>query len=342
MTSPETSGTPIAIAIRRELLQRGFAACAFAACRPFPHGDYLLRWLAEGQAGEMTWMARGVESRLNPAHLLEGARTVVVAGMNGYQARPPGRAVVARYALGTDYHHLLRSRLQEVAAWMEGLGGRQRVCVDTSPLMEKVAGAVAGLGWQGKHTVLIHRRYGTWMLLGAIVTTLRIEPSAPEPDRCGSCSRCLNACPTGAITAPYQLDARRCLAYLSVEHKGPIPLQFRRAMGNRVFGCDDCLEVCPWNRWAEATREERLAARKLPDLREMLKWDDAAFRAFFRGTTIFRLKRARWLRNVAVVLGNLGDAEDLPALREAARDPDPLIAEHAVWAVREIEGRVKV
>ncbi|GAB4244877.1 MAG: tRNA epoxyqueuosine(34) reductase QueG [Candidatus Methylacidiphilales bacterium] len=313
--------------------------CGFARCGPLPHGDYLQRWLAEGQAGDMDWLTRGLGSRLDPSNLLPGARTLIVAGMNSYQPRPAGRGTVARYALGGDYHDLIRGRLKEVATWLENFGGRQRVCVDTSPLMEKVAAAMAGLGWQGKHTVMIHRRRGTWLLLGVIVTTLELPTDRPEPDRCGSCNRCMKACPTGAIHAPYQLDARRCLAYLSVECKGPIPEEFRRAMGDRVFGCDDCLDVCPWNRWAVATREMALAARPNPDLREMLAWDDATFRAHFRGTPIFRLKRNRWLRNVAVVLGNIGTMEDLPALRRAASDPDPLVAEHAAWAVREIESR---
>lgn len=330
---------PTATAIRSELAVRGFEVCGFALCGPLPHGDYLQRWLAEGQAADMDWLSRGLESRLDPSNLLPGARTLIVAGMNSYQPRPPRRGTVARYALGGDYHDLIRDRLKEVAAWLERFGGRQRVCVDTSPLMEKVAAVMAGLGWQGKHTVLIHRQRGTWLLLGVIVTTLELVPDGPEPDRCGSCERCRQACPTGAITAPYQLDARRCLAYWSVECKGPIPAEFRRAMGDRVFGCDDCLDACPWNRWAVATREATLAARPMPDLRDMLAWDDATFRAHFRGTPIFRLKRARWLRNVAVVLGNIGTVEDLPALREAASDPDPLVAEHAAWAMGEITAR---
>ncbi len=332
---------PTATAIRRELAVRGFEACGFASCGPLPHADYFRQWLAGGQAGDMDWLARGVESRLDPSELLSDARTLIVAGLNSYQPRPAGRGIVARYALGKDYHDVVRARLKEVAVWLEGFGGRQRVCVDTSPLLEKVAAAVAGVGWQGKHTVLIHRRRGTWLLLGVIVSTLEIPADPPEPDRCGSCDRCIRACPTAAITAPYQLDARRCLAYLSVECKGPIPEEFRRAMGDRVFGCDDCLDACPWNRWAVATREAALAARPMPDLREMLGWDDATFRAHFRGTPIFRLKRPRWLRNVAVVLGNVGTLEDLPALKRAATDPDPLVAEHAAWAICEIGEREK-
>ncbi|MFQ3671394.1 MAG: tRNA epoxyqueuosine(34) reductase QueG [Verrucomicrobiia bacterium] len=339
MTSPEGSGKPTATAIRSELAARGFDAVGFAPCEPIPHSAYLRQWLAEGQAGDMTWMTRGLDTRLDPTGLLPQARTLIVAGLNSYQPHPPGRGLIARYALGSDYHSLLRHRLHEVATWLETFGGHQRVCVDTSPLMEKVIAARAGLGWQGKHTVLIHRRHGTWLLLGVIVTTLDIPPDPPAPDRCGSCQRCLQACPTRAITAPYQLDARRCLAYLSVEHQGPIPTPFRRPMGHRLFGCDDCLDVCPWNRWAQHTRETSLAARPLPDLRDMLNWDDATFRHHFRGTPIFRLKRPRWLRNLAVVLGNIGTPDDLPALHRAASDPHPLIAEHASWAISEILAR---
>lgn len=287
----------------------------------------------------MDWMQKGLDARLDPRHLLAGARSLIVVGMNYFQPPPPQRGRIATYALGHDYHDLIRERLKQVAQWMESFGSQQRVCVDTSPLLEKVAAAQAGLGWQGKNTLLLHRRHGTWLFLGSILTTLDLPPDTPEKDHCGSCTRCLRACPTAAITAPYQLDARRCLAYLSIEHRGPIPLEFRRAMGDRVYGCDDCLTVCPWNRWAQTTREVSFQPWPRPDLRQMLAWDDPTFRAHFRGHPIFRLKRNRWLRNIAVVLGNIGTLEDLPALEHASHDPDPLISEHAQWAVSEIQAR---
>ncbi|MEY4402671.1 MAG: hypothetical protein RIR91_706, partial [Verrucomicrobiota bacterium] len=223
---------------------------------------------------------------------------------------------------------------------MRALGGDQKPYVDTGPVLEKPLAAEAGLGWQGKSTILLQRGFGTWLFLGVILTTLELEPSAKEPHRCGTCTRCLDACPTAAIVAPYQLDARRCLAYLTIEHDGPIPEEFRRPLGDRVFGCDECLDVCPWNRWAQATQEARFAPRALPVLRETLAWTEEQFVEHFRGTPVKRLGLRRWQRNALTVLGNTGTAADLPAVRALLGHPDPMVAEHAAWAEREMAARV--
>ncbi len=288
----------------------------------------------------MTWMGERLETRLNAGSVLPEARTLITLGMNYYQDPPPDRAVIARYALGDDYHNLIYKRLKKLCLPLRTAGGIQKPYVDTGPLLEKPIAARSGIGWQGKHTVVINRRAGCFFFLGTIVTTLEFEPDPPDPDRCGHCRKCIDACPTNAITAPYQLDARRCIAYLTIEHKGPIPPEFRSAIGNRVFGCDECLEVCPWNHWAQQTRESKFQPRPLPDIAETLRWDETTFRDHFEGSPIRRLGLTRWLRNASVVLGNIGTPEDLPALQRLLKSTtDPLVAEHAQWAVDQIENR---
>jgi epoxyqueuosine reductase len=319
----------------------GFDACAVTSAEPLPGADHLARWLSLGMAGDMApWLGRDPAARANPRALLPQARSLITLGLNYYQPRPPRRGTMARYALGRDYHDLIPPKLRELDAWLAAQGGIQRAAVDTSALLERSAAARAGLGWIGKNTMLLHRRFGNWLFLAELLTSLEFTPDPPQTGHCGSCTRCLDICPTRAFTGPHQLDARRCIAYLTIEHKGPIPEELRPLIGAHVFGCDDCLDICPWNRWAAETREAGLRPLPFPDLREMLAWDDAAFRKHFRGTPVFRLKRNRWLRNVCVVLGNTGDAPDLPALELAARDPDPLVAEHAAWAASEIVNRI--
>jgi epoxyqueuosine reductase len=253
--------------------------------------------------------------------------------------------VVARYALYADYHQVLGERLRALTDWLSELGGdgtRSLWYVDTGPLLERALAQRAGLGFIGKHTNLISRSLGTWVFLADIITTLELEPDAPERNHCGTCTRCLTACPTEAIVAPFQLDARRCISYLTIELKGPIPLEFRPAIGNRIFGCDDCLAACPWNRFAQAAELMRIYARpqcEQPKLIELLALDNAGFLARFGGTPLQRIKRRGLLRNVCVALGNIGDATAVPALTQAAADPEPLIAEHADWALEQIRAR---
>jgi len=328
-------------ALKSKALELGFELCAVGPVASPPYAEYFSEWLGHGKAADMeTWMGRQPEIRQNPAALFPAAQSLIVLGMNYYQPEPERRGRIAKYALGRDYHDLISQRLQEMDDWLSEQGGSQRKAVDTSAILEKPAAVLAGLGWQGKSTILPHPRWGTWMFLAELWTTLKFQLDTEMKNHCGSCTRCIDVCPTQAITAPYQLDARRCISYLTIEHKGPIPIEYRRAIGDHLYGCDDCLDVCPWNRWAQKTREAGLDPIQRPDLTEMLDWSDETFRSQFRGTPIFRLKRPRWLRNICVVLGNIGGEQDLPALTRAAQDPDPLVAEHATWAINEINNRI--
>jgi len=337
--------------IRTRLLglaaEAGFDDCRVAAAGSAPHGEAFRRWLDDGCQGTMGWMARDPARRSDPRLVLPGCRSVVVLALNYYPGpRPPGPAQpsgrIARCAWNDDYHDIVLPRLRAMAASLEELGGTQKCYTDTGPVLERDFASRAGLGWNGKSTMQIHPGLGTWFFLGVILTTLEVEPDEAARDRCGRCTRCLLACPTGAITAPHQLDARRCLSYLTIEHKGAIPAELRPLVGDRIYGCDDCLEACPWNRFARLARESAFHARPAIfalGLRGLLGLDDGAFRTLFHGSPILRLKRTRFLRNVCVALGNVGTPDDLPALRRAAADPDPLVAEHAEWAAARIRQR---
>jgi epoxyqueuosine reductase len=295
----------------------------------------------------MDWMARGEEKRCDPQQVLPGARSVIVVSLNYWQgerttpARPGATGKIARYAWGEDYHDVILPKLERLAEFLCAQGGRQKLYVDTGPILERDHAAEAGIGWHGKSTMLIDSKLGTWFFLAEILTTLELPPDEPQTPRCGSCTRCITACPTGAITAPHQLDARRCISYLTIELKGSIPLELRPLIGDRIYGCDDCLEACPWNRFASASRETAFEAGPAIgiSLRDYLELDEAQFRTVFRRSPIKRIKRRGFLRNVCVALGNVGSREDLPALQEAALDPEPLIAEHATWAINRIVER---
>ncbi|MEN9536561.1 MAG: hypothetical protein RLZZ178_558 [Verrucomicrobiota bacterium] len=318
----------------------GFDAFGVAPVEVDVRADYFKKWIADGMHGDMAWLARNPDRRTDARKVLPEARSLVVVGLNYYQPHPPAGYRIAKYALGADYHDVILARLKELCDVMASLGGEQKPYVDTGPVLEKPVAAAAGLGWQGKSTILIHRGAGTWLFLGVILTTLELEATtAKEPDRCGSCTRCIDACPTAAIIAPYQMDARKCLAYLTIEHKGAIPVEYREALGDRVFGCDDCLDVCPWNKWAVATREARFAPRPHPPLRETLAWTDEQFLEHFKGTPVERLGLARWRRNALTVLGNVGTSGDLPAAETLVGSPDPMVAEHAAWAVDRLRSR---
>jgi len=331
-------------AIKRRAAGLGLDLCGITGADPARHADFFRQWTAAGKAGEMQWLAREPERRSDPRHVLPGARSIIVAGLNYWQPQPPGRGRIARYALGEDYHHVLLEKLEALADEITASGAAAKVYVDTGPVLEKPLAERAGLGWQGKSTMLIHPKLGPWLLIGEIITTLELEPDAPARDHCGTCSRCIEACPTGAITAPYQLDARRCIAYLTIELKGSIPEELRPLIGDRVYGCDECLDVCPWNRFAQTTREARFLAPPRADdsrdaLHELLEITQAEFKRRFAKSPILRVKRRGLLRNVCVVLGNIGTADDLPALRRAAQHEEPLVREHAEWAIRQIEAR---
>ncbi|WPJ97708.1 tRNA epoxyqueuosine(34) reductase QueG [Coraliomargarita algicola] len=305
--------------------------------------DYYTQWIADGKHGTMTWMERNNDRRLHPDRLIpeREARSIISLALNYYQPDPTRGYRVAKYALGDDYHNFMLRRLKRLCRILrEEYGGEQRPYVDTGPLLEKPIAESAGLGWQGKSTILIEPKRGTWNFLANIVTTLELPTGEKQKDRCGSCTRCLDACPTQAITAPYQLDASKCISYLTIEHDGAIPLQYREAIGDRLYGCDECLDVCPWNKWAVPTVEPKFAPRELPGLAEMLAWDEATFSERMQGSPLRRLKVHRFKRNICVVLGNVGTAADLPALNAAVDAGDPMVAEHAQWAIEKIEGRV--
>lgn len=321
----------------------GFDLCRIAPAVPPPHAAEFRRWLADGCAGEMAWMERNADRRTDPEAVLPGVKSVVVLALNYWQgpSESPAEGRVARYAWNDDYHDWITPRLREIEAFLAGHGGVQRSYADTGPVLERDFGALAGIGWHGKSTMLIHPRLGAWFFLAEVLTTLELEPDPPLPDRCGQCTRCIDACPTGAITGPHRLDARRCIAYQTIENKGAIPEALRPLIGGRIYGCDACAAACPWNRFAQASREAAFAARPGVELglRKLLALDDARFRELFRGSPIKRIKRRGLLRNVCVALGNTGTREDLPALEAAARDAEPLIAEHARWAIARIQQR---
>jgi len=325
--------------LRAEATAMGFDAFGVAPVAADVRAEYFRKWIADGMHGDMAWLAKDPDRRTDATRVLPEARSIVVVGLNYFQPHPPAGYRIAKYALGADYHDVMLRRLKKLCGVMRDLGGAQKPYVDTGPVLEKPLAAEAGLGWQGKSTILLQRGHGTWLFLGVILTTLELAPSPKEPNRCGTCTRCLDACPTAAFVAPYQLDARKCLAYLTIEHDGPIPEEYRRPLGDRVFGCDDCLDACPWNRWARATQEARFAPRALPPLRDTLAWTDAEFVEHFRGTPVKRLGLARWLRNALTVLGNTGTAADLAAVRGLLGHPDPMVAEHAAWTERELRTR---
>ncbi len=355
--------------IRQRARELGFDDCRFTTADPPASGPRFEQWLAQRCHGDMAYLERTAAKRLSPQLVLPGAKTLLTLAVsyagptddrNTEHVHPPqccygGRAprttqhtgLVARYARHTDYHDVIGERLQQLTQFINQLGGaniHSLWYVDTGPLLERDLAERAGLGFIGKHTNLISRKLGNWIFLSEIITTLELEPDEPEKNRCGACARCLAACPTAAIKAPFQLDARLCISYLTIESKGPIPVELRPLIGNRIFGCDDCLAVCPWNRFAREGRLMKPHSRPdlaTPDLVELLALDEPAFKRRFAGTPILRAKRAGLLRNVCVALGNVGDETSLPALHEAATAPEPLIAEHATWAITQIQRRAR-
>jgi epoxyqueuosine reductase len=332
-------------AIRQRALAEGFDVVRFArADAPAQGSVRLSAFLADGRHGTMDWMEHNAERRADPKVLWPEAKSVVVLGVNYGPDHDP-LAVLARrdsgaisvYAQGDDYHDVIKPRLKRLA----GAIGRDLSCdvkvfVDTAPVMEKPIAQNAGIGWQGKHTNLVSREYGSWLFLASIFTTLDLAADGPDSDHCGNCRQCLDICPTRAFPEPYQLDARRCISYLTIEHKGHIPLEFRSAIGNRIYGCDDCLAVCPWNKFAQAANENRLQARRelvAPRLSDLVRLDDAAFRALFRKSPVKRIGRDRFVRNVLIAIGNSNDASLAGEAARLVHDPSPLVRAMAVWAL---------
>jgi epoxyqueuosine reductase len=338
--------------IRRKALELGFNTCHFTDAEPPASATALEAWLRAGMHGTMSYLERNASKRSNPQQVLPGARSLVVLttsysppSESAATSHPAAGVVgkVARYARNNDYHDTLAEPLRQLATFIDTTlspGSRSLWYVDTGPILERDIAQRAGAGFIGKHTNVISRSLGNWLLLSEIITTAEIPPDESEKNRCGTCTRCLKACPTGAIVAPFKLDARLCISYLTIELKGSVPIELRPKIGSRIFGCDDCLEACPWNRFAQTGRQ--LQAR--PDLGTMellplLRLTDAEFKTRFAGTPMLRSKRRGFLRNVCIALGNVGGSEALPDLETAARDPEPLIAEHALWAIQQIKAR---
>jgi epoxyqueuosine reductase len=333
--------------IRQRAAELGFDDCRITSAQPPDNSEHFQRWLTAQHHGEMGYLERNAHKRVDPQRVLSGAHSIVTLAAS-YHLDEQQTGPIARYARYSDYHDVLGDRLKQLAGYINELGGptgRSLWYIDTGPLLERDLAQRAGLGFIGKHTNLISRKLGNWIFLGEIITTLELEPDEPEENRCGTCTRCIAACPTQAIRAPFQLDARRCISYLTIELKGAIPEEFRISIGNRVYGCDDCLAVCPWNRFARegaVMKQHFRADLATPDLLELLSLDEAGFRKRFADTPVFRTKRRGLLRNVCVALGNVGDSSALPALERASRDPEPLVSEHARWAIAQIERRTNL
>ncbi len=350
MKSPEQ----IKSALIEQARARGFDIAGVTRPNAGPEAKARLeRFLADGAHGDMLWMATTAERRASPLALWPDVRSVIMLGLNYGPDEDPlailakrDRAAISVYAKGNDYHQLIKARLKELARWLvANAGGEVKVFVDTAAVMEKPLAARAGLGWHGKHTNLVSREFGSWIFLGSIFTTLDLPVDQAVADSCGSCRACLDVCPTAAFPEPYRLDARRCISYLTIEHKGPIPRDLRPLMGNRIYGCDDCLAVCPWNKFAQQGREAKLAARDLlraPTLAELVRLDDASFRAFFSKTSIKRTGRNRFIRNVLNAIGNSGDASLANETERLLDDPSPLVRGAAVWALSRLLPREKL
>ena len=345
------TGEALKEAIRAEAEQLGFVACGFARADGHDaHGADLMRFLGEGRHGTMDWLEARAHHRVAPTALWPDARSVIALGMSYAPDSDPlalaGDGSVGRisvYAQGKDYHDLVKKRLKALARWLVAqAGGELKVFVDTAPVMEKPLSEAAGIGWRGKHTNLVSREHGSWLFLGIILTSLAIEPDEPARQTCGTCTRCLDACPTDAFDGDRRIDARKCISYLTIEHEGPIPEQFRRAIGNRIYGCDDCLAVCPWNRFARSAAANRaFVAReefKAPRLADLLELDDASFRALFAGSPIKRIGVARMLRNCLIAAGNSGDEGLIPSVCRHLESGDPVVAEAAAWAFGQLQG----
>jgi epoxyqueuosine reductase len=337
---------PLETRIKEQAAALGFAACGVASADAAPlAGARLREWLAEGRHGSMIWMEERAHHRESPAGLWPEVRSVISLGMSYAPAVDPlalagegGRARISVYAQGGDYHDVVKRQLKALGRWLaQEAGCDLKVFVDTAPVMEKPLAEAAGLGWQGKHTNLVSRDHGSWLFLGAIYTTLELTSDQPKRATCGSCDACLTACPTDAFPGPYQIDARRCVSYLTIENKGPIPVEFREAIGNRVYGCDDCLAVCPWNKFAASARANRAflprAELAAPRLADLLDLDDAGFRQVFAGSPIKRIGRDRMVRNALIAAGNSGDPGLVAPVVRRLDDPAPVVRGAAVWAL---------
>ncbi|MBW0143719.1 tRNA epoxyqueuosine(34) reductase QueG [Sphingomicrobium clamense] len=340
-------------AIGAKAEELGFCAWGIADADAAPQAaDGLAEWLSEGRHGEMGWMEERKEQRARPKSLWPETKSVIALGMSYAPAQDPMRLAdrptkgrISVYAQGADYHKVVKKKLKAMARWLvEETGCELKVFVDTAPVMEKPLSAAAGVGWQGKHTNLLNRTHGSWLFLGVIYTDLALEPDAPASEHCGSCTACIDACPTGAITGPGRIDARKCISYLTIEHHGPIPEEYREQLGNHIYGCDDCLAVCPWNSFADAAQANKQfhprAELAAPSIADLLALDDAGFRALFAGSPIKRIGRDRMVRNCLIAAGNSGEKSMIAHVEPHLADPDPVVADAARWAMSRLRERL--
>jgi epoxyqueuosine reductase len=348
LSQPGLATTEHKARIRERALALGFDAVGFApAAIATEARENLNEFLGKGLHGDMGWLESRSQARADPKTLWPAAKSVVVLGLNyGPEAIPinhPERGAISVYAQGRDYHHVIKRKLRTLAGWIaDEMGCEVKLFVDTAPVMEKPLAEIGGIGWQGKHTNLVSREFGSWLFLGEVYTTLELAPDAPGTDHCGACTRCLDVCPTNAFPAPHRIDATRCISYLTIEHKGHIPREFRAPIGNRIYGCDDCLAVCPWNKFARATASPALMPRAeltAPRLADLAALDDAGFRELFAGTAIRRTGRDRFVRNVLIALGNSGDEALVPEAERLLDDASPLVRAMAVWALARLLDR---
>ena len=339
----------LATKLKQQALSQGFDAVGITTAKlPEEISQQLKAFVEAGHHGEMGWMGETLDRRASPNQMWPQAKSAIVLALNYTQGldafarlQKKSAGVISTYALNRDYHDVVKSKLKSLASWFaKEARADVKVFVDTAPLMEKPLAALAGLGWQGKHTNLVSRELGSWFFLGVILTEMELPLDQPEQDHCGTCQACLDICPTNAFTAPHQIDARRCISYLTIEHKGQIPEEFRKAIGNRIYGCDDCLAICPWNKFAVEAQEIKLKARGdfvEPLLADLLKLDDTAFRKLFSGSPVKRIGRDRFIRNCLVAAGNSNDVNLSDAVRALQNDPSPLVADMANWALKELQ-----
>ncbi len=344
MINAESTEMPEKVSPRERIINHaldlGFAFCNFADARITFDPEVLENWYSQGYAADMEWLKNNMDKRRVPGSIFQAAKTIVVCGLNYYQNRGSLNPGYALYAQGRDYHKVMKKKLKALSGFMEEeFSAQNRFFTDTAPVLERPIAREAGAGWQGKSSLLVNRKCGKYFFLGEIFTSLEIEPDSPHADLCGKCTRCMDSCPTGAIVAPYRVDARRCLSYLTIENRESIPVQFRKALGHRIYGCDECSAACPWNRFARTTREEDFQARKFPSAMEILELEEEEFGKIFAGTPIHRVGLENLKRNACIVVGNIGGVQTLPILGGIAEKESEMLKEHALWAMEEIKGR---
>lgn len=326
--------------IKQKAKEIGFSFCNIAPADIRFDSKQIQSWYEKDNAADMQWLIDNMDKRENPNHIFEQAKSIIVCGLSYYQPKPERQGNIARYALGRDYHKVIKKKLQLLISFLQQYNAECRAFVDTAPILERPIAEIAGAGWQGKSSLLIRKDMGNYFFLGEIFTSLQLQPDSKHENLCGTCTKCIDACPTGAITEPYVVDANRCISYLTIENKGAIPEQFRSAIGDKLYGCDMCSDLCPWNKFAQLTTEDDFQARQFPDVREILRLSESEFLKVFAGSPIHRIKLERLQRNACVVLGNIGDENDIELLETIFINASELVKEHARWAIDGLRYRI--